>query len=84
VLGLAEGDLRDARDAASEVRDDDLRHLREEGLIERVPLDGRDRAVVLTERGRGLLETHCRDRDSDHRQAFYAGADKARERTHDE
>src|SRR3989442_1689188 len=45
--------------------------------------DGRDRAAALTERGRSLLEAHRRDRDPDHRQAFYAGADRARERTHD-
>lgn len=46
------------------------------------PLNGQDHAVVLTERGRALLENH-RDRDADSRQAFYSGADKARERTHD-
>jgi hypothetical protein len=38
--------------------------------------------VALTKRGRGLLEHH-RGRDSEHRQTFYAGADKPRERTHD-
>jgi hypothetical protein len=37
----------------------------------------------LTEQGRGLLERH-RGGHSDHRgQTFYAGADRARERTHD-
>lgn len=80
---VAERDLRDPRDAAFDVRDSDLRHLKDEGLIQRVSLDGRDRAAALTERGRSLLEHHRRDRDPDHRQAFYAGADKARERTHD-
>lgn len=79
---VPERDLRDARDARSDQRHD-LRHLEKQGLIERVPLDGRDRAVALTERGRSLLEAHRRDRDSDHRQTFYAGADRARERTHD-
>ena len=41
-----------------------------------------ERALGLTEHGHGLLERH-RDGHHDHRQAFYAGADKARERTHD-
>jgi hypothetical protein len=79
---VPERDLRDPRDAAFHDRDDP-RHLEKQGLIERVPLNGRDHAAVLTERGRSLLETHRRDRGSDQRQAFYAGADRARERTHD-
>jgi DNA-binding MarR family transcriptional regulator len=79
---VPERDWRDPRDAAFDERDD-LRHLEKQGLIERVPLDGRDHAAVLTERGRSVLEAHRRDRDPDHRQAFYAGADRARERTHD-
>jgi hypothetical protein len=80
---VAERDLRDPRDAAFEVRESDLRHLKDEGLIQRVSLDGRDRAVALTDRGRSLLEHHRRDHDPEHRQVFYSGADKARERTHD-
>lgn len=79
---VPERDLRDPRDAAFDTRED-LRHLEKQGLIERVALDGRDRAAVLTERGRDLLEHHRRDRDDDRGQAFYAGADRARERTHD-
>jgi DNA-binding MarR family transcriptional regulator len=79
---VPERDLRDARDAAFDERTD-LRHLEKQGLIEHVPLDGRDRAAVLTEQGRSLLEAHRRDRDPDHRQTFHAGADRARERTHD-
>jgi DNA-binding MarR family transcriptional regulator len=79
---VPERDLRDPRDAAFDERTD-LRHLEKQGLIERVPLDGRDRAAALTERGRSLLEAHRRDRDPGHRQVFYAGADRARERTHD-
>jgi DNA-binding MarR family transcriptional regulator len=79
---VPERDLRDPRDATFDERDS-LRHLEKQGLIERVPLDGRDRAAVLTERGRSLLDGHRRDRDPDHRQAFYSGADRARERTHD-
>jgi DNA-binding MarR family transcriptional regulator len=78
---VPERDLRDPRDAAFDERG--VRHLEKQGLIERVPFDGRDRAAVLTERGRSLLESHRRDRGDDHGQAFYAGADRARERTHD-
>lgn len=74
---VRERDLRDSRDDAFGTR-----HLEDQGLIQRVPLNGQDHAVVLTERGRALLENH-RDRDADSRQAFYSGADKARERTHD-
>ncbi len=79
---VPERDLRDPRDGAFDVREKDLRRLEHEGLIQRLPLDGHDRAIPLTDRGRGLLECH-RDRDSRERRAFYAGADKARERTHD-
>ena len=78
---VPEGDLRDPRDAF-DVRDRDLRHLEREGLIERLPLDGRDRVVALTDRGRELLERH-QARDSRHRQLFYSGHDRARERSHD-
>src|SRR5713101_3044904 len=49
----------------------DLRHLREQGLIRTVPMAGsRDVAVVLTDRGRHLLESHRYDRDRGDRQAF--------------
>jgi hypothetical protein len=67
------------------VRERDLRHLERQGLIHRVPLDAQDCAVVLTDRGRGLLEHHRhRERsESGHRQTFYRGADKPRERAHD-
>lgn len=73
---VSERDLRDSRD------DVDLRHLERQGLVETVPVNGQDRAVVLTDEGRGLLERH-RESDSDNRQTFYAGADKPRERSHD-
>lgn len=79
---VSERDLRDPRDESFAVRDYDLRHLEKEGLIQRVPLDGQERAVALTDRGRSLLEGR-RERDADHRQRFYSGADKPRERTHD-
>ena len=74
---VSERDLRDARDDAA-----DLRHLQDQGLIQRVPLNEHERAVTLTQDGRELLERH-RAGHSHHRQTFYAGADKARERTHD-
>src|SRR5262245_23284211 len=61
---VAERDLRDPRDEAGDPRDAiDLRHLRDEGLMRFVALDGRERAVTLTGRGRHLLESHRRDRD---------------------
>ena len=74
---VPERDLRDQRDERF-----DLRHLEKQGLIERVALNERERAVALTKAGRDLLECH-RTGDPGHRQAFYAGADRARERTHD-
>ena len=74
---VSERDLRDPRDDAF-----DIRHLEDQGLIQRVSINEQERAVTLTEEARGLLEHH-RDTHSDHRQAFYAGADRAHERTHD-
>jgi hypothetical protein len=74
---VSERDLSDPRDDAS-----DLRHLEKQGLIQAVPLNEYERAITLTNDGRGLLERH-RDVHSEHRQAFYSGADKAREREHD-
>ena len=79
---VAELDLRNVRDVSFDVRDRDLRGLEKQGLIQRVPLDGRERAVTLTERGRRLLEGH-RERDAQRSQRFYSGADRPRERTHD-
>jgi DNA-binding PadR family transcriptional regulator len=61
----------------------DLRHLREQGLISTVRLDGRrDVAVVLTDRGRDVLESH-RGRDQDPRQEFYSGLKREPELAHD-
>lgn len=74
---VAERDLRDPRDEAF-----DVRHLEDQGLIQRVSLNELERAVALTEHGHGLLERH-RDGHSNHRQAFHAGAERPRERTHD-
>lgn len=79
-------DLLDHHDRPADPRTGDLRHLREQGLIRTVPLHGhRDVAVVLTDRGRDLIESHRRDRDGghDHRQEFYAELKKAREVEHD-
>ena len=87
-------DLNDHDGRPLDPRKGDLRHLREQGLVRTIPIDGRrDVAVVLTDRGRELLESHRRDRDgrspgrgpslSDSRQEFYADLKKAREVEHD-
>ena len=61
-----------------------LDHLQKSGLLERIPLASRDKdVVVLTDRGRNLLEANRGDRDEEPRQAFYAGLEKARELSHD-
>jgi hypothetical protein len=66
-------DLRDRDDRPGDPRNGDLRHLREQGLIETVRIPGyREQAVVLTDRGRDLLEAN-RDRDRDRGQTFYFG-----------
>jgi len=76
-------DLRDQHDRAADPRSGDLRHLREQGLVHTVRLDGRrDVAVVLTDRGGDLLESH-RDRDHEPRQTFYSGLKRERELEHD-
>ena len=76
-------DLRDHADRPADSRRGDLRHLREQGLIDTVRLDGwRDVAVVLTDRGRDLLEHH-RNGSADGRQEFYAGLKRERELEHD-
>jgi hypothetical protein len=56
-------DLGDHSGREVNPRSGDLRHLREQKLIDTVRMDGRrDLAVVLTTRGRDLLESH-RDHD---------------------
>jgi hypothetical protein len=79
---VAERDLRESRDEL-ETREPDVRHLRDEKLVDVVRLDSRERVLTLTERGHDLLESHRRDRDDDGRQAFQAGVSRARELSHD-
>jgi hypothetical protein len=53
------GDLRDGQDRPLYPHGGDLRHLRDQGLVETMPAIGEDRAlVVLTERGRDVLEAN--------------------------
>src|SRR5437870_499146 len=76
-------DLRDQHDRALDPRSGDLRHLREQGLVETVRVPGsREYAVALTKEGRGLLEHH-RGRDQGDRQTFWAGVKRERELEHD-
>ena len=82
---MSESDLHDLRDDSSNARRS-LRHLEDEGLIRTSPLSSDDRAVVLTDRGRDLLEANRYerpDRSHEPRQTFYAGLRKPRELTHD-
>jgi DNA-binding MarR family transcriptional regulator len=63
-----------------------VRYLEREGLIRTSPLSADDRAVILTSRGRELLEANRDDRERrgyEPHQTFYAGLRKPRERTHD-
>ena len=76
-------DLRDRDDRPGDPRNGDLRHLREQGLIETVRIPGyREKAIVLTYRGRDVLEAN-RDRDNDRGQAFHTGVSRERELEHD-
>jgi hypothetical protein len=91
-------DLQDHDGRPCDPRKGDLRHLREQRLIRTVPVPGhRHGVVVLTERGKDLLESHRKERsgsrdredrdrggsDDDWRQRFYAELKKAREVEHD-
>ena len=63
----------DHHNRPADPRSGDLRHLREQGLVQTTRVPGsRDHAVSLTKEGRSLLESH-RDRDRDGSQTFYAG-----------
>lgn len=79
---VSERDL-DSREEVLDCRNDGLEHLVDEGLIREISLDGHDHGVVLTDRGRDLLEANRRDRDDDRHQEFYAGVNRPRELTHD-
>ena len=82
---VSESDLNELRDDSNGARRS-VRHLEEEGLIRTSPVNSEDRAVVLTERGRDLLEANRFERDDrthEPRQTFYAGLRKPRELTHD-
>ena len=79
---VAESDLHDGRDDTRKAQ----RHLEREGLLRTSPLSSDDRAVVLSDRGRELLEANRHERHErswEPRQAFYAGLRKPRELTHD-
>jgi hypothetical protein len=79
---VAESDLHEARQDTRK----GLQHLEREGLIRTSPLSSEDRVVVLTDRGRDLLEANRhvhQERSWEPRQTFYAGLRKPRERTHD-
>src|SRR5712691_7821824 len=77
-------DLSDHDGRSADPHSGDLRHLREQGLIRTIPIEGRkDGSVVLTERGKHLLESHRHVRDRGGRQEFYADLKKPREMEHD-
>src|SRR5262249_3887550 len=59
---VPESDLRDPR-RDSEHHGANLRHLRDEGLVRSVSLDGHERGVTLTDRGHHLLDSHRTNRD---------------------
>jgi hypothetical protein len=74
--------MRSSRDASA----GDLRHLREQGLIETktVTVNGDPLAVVvLTRDGKSLLEAHQEPSSDGARQAYHAGLVKPRELAHD-
>src|SRR5258708_1242356 len=76
-------DLRDQHDRPLDPRSGDLRHLREQRLVETVRVPGsREHAVALTKDGRSVLEHH-RGRDRGDRQTFWHGVKRERELEHD-
>src|SRR5437867_4260687 len=77
-------DLNDHDDRDADPHSGDLRHLREEGLIRTIPMSGgKDVGVVLTDRGKHLLESHRHERDRGDRQEFYAELKNPREMEHE-
>lgn len=80
---VSSGDLRNHDGSRGNLRSGDLRHLREQGLIETARVPGyRDHAVALTKAGHSLLERH-RDSRPERHQTFHAGLVRSREREHD-
>jgi hypothetical protein len=56
---VSSSDLRDHDGSRSNIRSGDLRHLREQGLVETARVPGyRDHAVALTKAGHSLVERH--------------------------
>lgn len=81
---VAERDLEAVQDRDSGSPDDTLEHLRDEGLIRFVSVSEDERAAVLTDNGRDLLEANRREQDEcDQRQEFHAGLSHPRELQHD-
>ena len=78
---VPERDLGRDRDEGPDL--DTVDHLRDEGLIRTVAFGEDERAVVLTDEGRDLLDANRRDRDTGESQAFYAGVNRPRELDHD-
>jgi hypothetical protein len=63
--------------------EDSMDHLRDEGLIRSVAIDVDERAEMLTDRGREVLDAHRRDRENDRGQDFHSGRGRSRELHHD-
>jgi hypothetical protein len=80
---IPEHDLLDSRDYLPARREGSVEHLRDQGLVRTVSLNGEERAVTLTKAGRDLLDANRLDHDGDRQQEFYAGISKPRELTHD-
>ena len=80
---VAERDLETVGDRDADARDDTLEHLRDEGLIRFVSVSEDERAAVLTEAGRDLLEANRRERDEGDQQEFHDGFSHPREVQHD-
>ena len=75
---VSERDLDSFRGAG-----ESLEHLRDEELIRSVPVGHDEEAVVITDRGRDVLDAHRLDRDGTERQEFHAGVSRPRELRHD-
>lgn len=81
---VAERNLETVRDPDWDPRNDTLAHLRDEGLIRFIAIDEHERAVVLTDDGRDVLDAHrCERNEDDGRQGFHAGVSHPREVRHD-